>query len=150
MVEYVPLFTHVNQTVIMKVKIDTKEKFHVVTLNEPDLSDNIAAMLLATVKEYLHKDIKNVVLNLHSTISITENAALQLQSLQQYFYDQGASFVICALQPPVEEILDELEILETLNVTPTESEAWDIVQMEEYEREMMEDDDILFNSHGEK
>ena len=125
----------------MEVKIDTKEKFHVVTLNEADLSDNIAAALLATVKEYLHKDIKNVVLNLHSTLSISENAALHLQSLQQYFYEQGASFVICALQPPVEERLDQLEILETLNVTPTESEAWDIVQMEEIERELMGDFD---------
>ena len=30
--------------------------------------------------------------------------------------------------------------LEQLNVTPTESEAWDIVQMEEIERELLDDD----------
>jgi len=28
-----------------------------------------------------------------------------------------------------------------MNVTPTESEAWDIVQMEEMEREMFGEDD---------
>jgi hypothetical protein len=28
-----------------------------------------------------------------------------------------------------------------MNVTPTQSEAWDIVQMEEIEREFMKDDE---------
>jgi len=31
-------------------------------------------------------------------------------------------------------------LLDLLNVTPTESEAWDIVQMEEIEREMLGND----------
>ena len=29
-----------------------------------------------------------------------------------------------------------------MNVTPTESEAWDIVQMEEIERELMDGDNL--------
>ena len=35
------------------------------------------------------------------------------------------------------KLLDEKELLELMNVTPTESEAWDIVQMEEIERELL-------------
>jgi hypothetical protein len=42
------------------------------------------------------------------------------------------------MKKPVEEYFDKLELLEVLNVTPTESEAWDIVQMEEIEREFLE------------
>jgi hypothetical protein len=38
----------------------------------------------------------------------------------------------------VEEFLDQNELLEMMNVTPTQSEAWDIVQMEEIDREMMD------------
>ena len=34
--------------------------------------------------------------------------------------------------------IDKLELLEVMNVVPTESEAWDIVQLEEIERELME------------
>jgi hypothetical protein len=45
-------------------------------------------------------------------------------------------FVICELQKPVEDFLDQHSLLEMMNVTPTQSEAWDIVQMEEIEREM--------------
>jgi hypothetical protein len=33
--------------------------------------------------------------------------------------------------------LEKNELLELMNVTPTESEAWDIVQMEEIEREFL-------------
>ena len=38
-------------------------------------------------------------------------------------------------------MLDAAELLEIMNVTPTESEAWDIVQMEEIERELLSDFD---------
>jgi hypothetical protein len=41
------------------------------------------------------------------------------------------------MQKPVEEFFDQLELLDVLNFTPTESEAWDIVQMEEIERELL-------------
>ena len=39
------------------------------------------------------------------------------------------------------------EMLEVMNVTPTESEAWDIVQMEEIERELMDGDDMEFDAN---
>jgi hypothetical protein len=37
--------------------------------------------------------------------------------------------------------LNNEELLELFNVTPTESEAWDIVQMEEIEREFMDEEE---------
>ena len=36
----------------------------------------------------------------------------------------------------VKEAFAKTNLLETINYTPTESEAWDIVQMEEIEREL--------------
>ena len=50
------------------------------------------------------------------------------------------SFVICSLQSVVEKLLEKMELLEVMNVTLTESEAWDIVQMEEIERELLGDE----------
>ena len=41
--------------------------------------------------------------------------------------------------------LKKSSLLELMNVTRTESEAWDIIQMEEIERELMDDDDPQFN-----
>jgi hypothetical protein len=45
--------------------------------------------------------------------------------------------VFCNLADDVSDFLDENDLLEILNITPTESEAWDIVQMEEIEREFL-------------
>ena len=50
--------------------------------------------------------------------------------------------MICEVQKPVEEFLDKNELLELMNVTPTESEAWDIVQMEDIERELLNEDPL--------
>jgi len=123
----------------MKVKIDTKEKFYVITLMEPILTANIAADLSQLVTKFLQQEISNLVLKIGDVESIEEKAAEQLAELQQVFYEKNASFVICEVQPSVEQKLDSMELLEEMNITPSESEASDIVQMEEIERELMDD-----------
>ena len=138
--EYVPLFTLVNQTVNMKVKIDTKEKFYVVTPMESTFSANIAADLSQLVTKFLQQEIKNVVLKFSAVEIIEDKGAEELSQIQQQFYENNASFVICEIKPSIEAILEELELLEVMNIAPTESEAWDIVQMEEIERELLDDE----------
>ena len=124
----------------MEVKIDTREKFHAITILEPSLAANMTENLDNCLLPYLQTDVKNVVLNLRDIQSIDNAAAERLVHLQQKFYENNASFVICELQKPVEETLDKQSLLELINVTPTESEAQDIVQMEEIERELMDGD----------
>ena len=128
----------------MKVKIDTKERFHVITLIEPDITANLAADLINTLTKYIKQEIKNVILKLPETNTIEPEAAEAISKTQQKFYENNASFVICDLKPELETRLDELELLEIMNITPTESEAWDIVQMEEIERELMDSADVSF------
>lgn len=121
----------------MRVKIDTREKFHVITITEPEIAANMTADLDDCIFPFLQKDVKNVVINLKEVESLEQSAAEHLIKLQQTFYDQQSSFVICELQEQVEDRLDDQELLELMNTTPTESEAWDIVQMEEIERELL-------------
>lgn len=121
----------------MQVKIDTKEKFHAITLPGPALSASMTEEIGTCLLPYLQNDVKSVVLILKDIQTIDNAAAEKLVSVQQKFYENNASFVICELQKPVEEFLDQHELLEIMNVTPTQSEAWDIVQMEEIERELL-------------
>jgi anti-anti-sigma regulatory factor len=72
--------------------------------------------------------------------AIDPEGARALLLLQQKFYEHNRSFVVCSMQPLVEETFDKEELLELLNCTPTESEAWDIVQMEEIERELLDNE----------
>ena len=133
----VKILTTVNIIKCMQVKIDTREKFHVITLMEPILAANMTAALNDCLLPFVEKDIRNVVLNMEDIKDVDSAAATRILDIQQHFYDQQSSFVICNLQPQVLETLDDAGVLESLNVTPTESEAWDIVQMEEIERELM-------------
>jgi len=122
----------------MEVKIDTREKFHAITIHEASLAANMTEKMENCLIPLLQSDVKNVVINLKDIKTIDEAAAKQLIQLQQLFYENNASFVICELQKQVEESLDKVNLLELINLTPTESEAGDIVQMEEIERELMD------------
>jgi anti-anti-sigma regulatory factor len=124
----------------MLVKTDTKEKFHAITLPGPSLSATMTGELGECLLPYLQNDVKNLVLILKDIGQIDIAAGEKLVYIQQKFYENNASFVICEMQKQVESFLDENELLELMNVTPTQSEAWDIVQMEEIERDLLNDE----------
>jgi anti-anti-sigma regulatory factor len=125
----------------MNVKIDTKEKFSVLTAEETDLTANMTEDFVSLLNTFLTKPTPHLVLSMKNVEAIDESVAQQLSAIQQDFYENNCSFVICELQESVENKLDEMELLEFMNCTPTQSEAWDIVQMEEIERELLGDFD---------
>ncbi len=125
----------------MNVKIDTKEKFTVikpeVSIIPAIMTEDLGEMLLA----YLKQPVPHIVLNL-SCVELIDSVALEkIAAVQQEFYEQNCSFIVCGMVENVEKAFDDNDLLEVMNVTPTESEAWDIVQMEEIERELMSDFD---------
>ena len=121
----------------MIVKTDTKEKFHAITVPGPSLSATMTDELGKCLLPYLQNDVKNLVLILGEIQTIDTAAGEKLVSIQQKFYESNASFVICEMQKPVEKFLEQNNLLKMMNVTPTQSEAWHIVQMEELEREFL-------------
>ena len=123
----------------MNVKIDTKERFTVITPEEAQLSVNMTAELNQLLLAYLQKDIPHVILKMEAVASVDDLMAENIATIQQQFYEKNCSFVICGLQKNVEQLLEKKELLEFMNVTPSESEAWDMVQMEEIERELLGD-----------
>ena len=87
--------------------------------------------------EVTENHVKHIILNFKEVEEIDEGIASWLAEEQERAAVENRSFVICELQKMVKTFLSELEMLDILNVTPTESEAWDIVQMEEVERELL-------------
>jgi anti-anti-sigma factor len=128
----------------MEVKTDTKERFHVIRVETQEMSAIMAVELDRQLEELLKDNTKNVVLNLSGVKTMQEEAAEKLVRTQQKFYESGASFVVCEMPKELEEFLDSKDLLEYMNVTPTESEAYDIVQMEEIERELLDEDEADF------
>ena len=125
----------------MDVKTDTKEKFTVITPEVEQISANMTDSLQEKLLSFLENDIPHIILNLQHVSGIAPEAADMITGIHKQFYDHGASFIVCAMQKNAERVFEEQGQLELLNVTPTESEAWDIAQMEEIERELMNDFD---------
>lgn len=121
----------------MNFKIDTKEKFHVITVNQASISANMTEEIRKKLNEVTQNHVKHIVLNLGPVEKIDQEAAVFIAETQQDAYEQERSFVICGMQPAVKDVFKDADLLDVLNYTPTESEAWDILQMEEVERELL-------------
>ena len=130
----------------MHYKIDTKEKFSVLSLLDHNLSSNLVPELNDLIKKLGTNSPKNLVLNLDSVKDWDLSIMALLAEHQEVFYDNNSSFVLCCLSDDLQNALDLTEFGEVMNLTPTESEAWDIVQMEEIERELLDSDDMEFST----
>ncbi len=126
------------------LKINTKEKFTTITPIDAEMTAILSADLIQLCTKLLQEKAGNIVLNLANTTQLHIDAIAGITALQQQFYEKNASFVICCIQDLVEIELESSGVLELWNTTPTESEAWDIIQMEEIERELMDGEDMDF------
>lgn len=118
-------------------KLDTKEKFNVVTPKTASIADITSEELNQILETQLEKQTKNVIINFENVETISPQAAEMLAEMASKYIEANSSFVLCQISTSIKKVLDEMELLDILNVTPTESEAWDIVQMEEIERELL-------------
>ncbi|MDP4130204.1 MAG: STAS domain-containing protein [Bacteroidota bacterium] len=122
----------------MNVKISTNGKFHAITIHEPELAANMTEDLRNRLTFFLQDDIKNLVIIMKDIQKIDSAAARELLLIRNRFHENQASFVLCDLQPDVKNFFRLDEQFESLQITPTFSEASDMVYLEEIEREMMD------------
>ena len=130
----------------MQYKTELKEKFTVLTILENSLSSNLVPELNDLIKNLGLTSPKNLVLNLGAVKDWDLSIMELLAQHQEVFYDNNTSFVLCSLSDDLQNALDLTEFGEVMNLTPTETEAWDIVQMEEIERELLDSDDMEFST----
>ena len=119
----------------MRVKIDTKEMFHVICMEEEILSANMSAEMMEIIRKKQMDDTKSIILNCKSLGKIDVDALKSIKKIKEETYSAGKSFVLCSVIPELKSSIEDM-YGEEIHITPTESEAWDIVQMEEIEREL--------------
>lgn len=120
----------------MKVKIDTKEVFHVITIEEKVLTAIMAATFMDIVTQKQSDEKLSLVLNFSQVEDIDIAFLEALQHLQEIQAANNKSFVVCCMGSGLQQKLGIDKAFDRFIITPTESEAWDIVQMEEIEREL--------------
>ena len=121
---------------MLKVKIDTKEIFHVICIEETLLTAIMAEKLDELIEQLQADDEKSLVVDLKNVEQIDLTVPENFVLLHNKTYGKSKSLVFCNVNDAVKQVIDDKTEPEALNITPTESEAWDIVQMEEIEREL--------------
>ena len=126
----------------MNVKIDTKEKFTAVIPKLTKITAIMAEELETVLHNILKDSDKHVVINFENVASIDKVASLTIAKMQQLYYDNKRSYVLCNVNNYILDSFRDWEIYSILNITPTESEAWDMIHMEEIERELLDDENL--------
>lgn len=119
----------------MNFKIDTKQKFYVIEPELTQLTANMAEQLSIKLLQLANTEPYNIIIKLTNISNITMEACEILVNCRDSINQQNHSMVCCNVTDTVLEQIIAFEMEEALNITPTESEAWDIVQMDEIERE---------------
>ncbi len=130
----------------IEYQTQTKEKFIVITFLTKDLSSNLVPELDNLTTKWGNTAPKNLVLNLKNVENWDLAVIEHITTAQGQFYEHNTSFVICCLSNKLQDILDGTEYGALLNMTPTETEAWDIIHMEEIERALLDSDDMEFSA----
>ncbi len=125
----------------MNVKIDTKDKFVEFAPEVRKLTANMADELKKLLVTQLDKNIPHIIFNAEKIEMIDDIIIKTFCNVKERFVAANASLVFCSFQPHLYKMLDEQNHVDFLNITPTLSEAWDIIQMEEIERELFKDFD---------
>lgn len=130
----------------MKIKVDTKEKFKVWRPVDPCFSVIMAAELTSNVMLGFREPAKSAIIDFSAILTAEQQALIELATLHQLAYRNQASLVLFHVNNEVLQTMEHLQLSAVFNITPSESEAWDIVQMEEIERELFgEEEDPALN-----
>lgn len=126
----------------MNIKTDTKEKFRVLRIQDVTITENLSAEFHTILDEHFATSPYNLILDFSQVGHMANSIITLLTDVYSQCLEKGISMVLFGLQDTVMLSLREKEADDLLNITPTESEAWDIVQMEEIERELLKDNDL--------
>lgn len=124
----------------MEFKIDTSESYARIAPLGTNLNVNMAAAIEEHATQLTENGIPNFMIVL-SACQTAEDAAFEsLAKWHEQCYSEGRSLVFTGLQDAVRKQLRQLELDDALNITPTEIEAIDIINMEILERDMFDEE----------
>lgn len=120
----------------MNLKIDTRERFDIITLTSGNFDSGLAAQL--TKQTQACRAAGRSVIVCFTEVQEADPVALSsIGDIHEEMYADNFSFVLCGVQDGLKQSMQSLEQAEVLNITPTLAEAIDIVSMEEVERELL-------------
>lgn len=123
----------------MNFEVKNEDKYTLVTskvekldsLNAPDLKSELVMMN--------KNGVRNIIINLDETRYCDSSGLSAILVGNRLAKNSGGTFVVTGLQASVKKLISISQLDSVLNITPTVSEAVDLVMMEEVERDLGDD-----------
>ena len=115
---------------------DQKEKLVYITSNVEKLDAIYAPELKSELVLQNRNTQRNIIVDLSATKYIDSSGLSALLVGQRLCRDANGTFVVCGLQETVKKLISISQLDSVFKITPTLSEAIDLVYMEEVEREI--------------
>jgi len=123
----------------MNFTIEDKGKYTLVTSNVDKL-DTTCAPELKSELVYLNKTgVRNVIIDLANTRYCDSSGLSALLVANRLCKSVSGTLVVCSLQEPVMKLVQISQLESVLSITPTVSEATDLLFMEEIEKDVKKD-----------
>lgn len=123
----------------MNFELKKEEKYTLVNTNVEKL-DSLNAPDLKSELVVLNKNnVRNIVVNLEKTRYCDSSGLSAILVGNRLCKNAGGTFVVTGLQPSVKKLISISQLESVLNITPTVSEATDLIMMEEVERDLGEE-----------
>ena len=113
-----------------------KEKLVFITSNVEKLDAIYAPELKSELVLQNRSTQRNIIVDLSATKYIDSSGLSALLVGQRLCRDATGTFVVCGLQETVKKLISISQLDSVFKITPTLSEAIDLVYMEEVEREI--------------
>jgi anti-sigma B factor antagonist len=123
----------------MNFTIEDKGRFTLVTSNVEKLDTSCAPELKSELV-YLNKTgVRNVIIDLTNSRYCDSSGLSALLVANRLCKSVNGSLVVCGLQEPVQKLVQISQLESVLSITPTPSEAVDLLYMEEIEKDVNKD-----------
>ena len=120
----------------MNFTINNKEKHYLVTCNIENLNSVVSPELKSELLVISKGGNKNIVLDLSKAKYADSSGLSAVLLANRLCRDSGGTFVLTGLNEHILKLIEISQLDRVLNITPTLSEAVDLVFMEEIERNL--------------
>lgn len=139
--EHVTIFTPnaAEKTSSMNFTIEDKGKYSLVK-STVDKLDTTCAPELKSELVYLNKTgVRNVIIDLSDTRYCDSSGLSALLVANRLCKSVNGTLIVCSLQEPVQKLVQISQLESVLSITPSLSEAVDLLFMEEIEKDVKKD-----------
>ncbi len=123
----------------MRFKIDTKEKIVILRPETEVLDANLSETFIREISELPELEGRNLILDMALVQSADEAGIQAILTVYHQQYDSNLSCAITSLNNTLTAAIRQ-NYDEELNITPTLSEAIDMVMMESLERDLLDEE----------